>query len=145
MARKSKKRLQNKRRTPKRAALQSVFDCLKCEHPEAVSVSVRKKEGLGSLSCTYCKARYSCRVCYISKPIDVYYEWMDKLDADKTSGSTSTTTAATTTAATTQVIRSTKAKQKPQGRSLASGSLDRKEGKEDLSSNGDGESCVDTM
>lgn len=67
---------------PKRnAPLPTLFDCLFCNHPNAVSVKLDKKAGVGQLSCKTCNQQFQCAVNYLSAAVDVYSDWVDACDA----------------------------------------------------------------
>jgi len=65
----------------KNEPLSTNFDCLFCNHPNAVSVTIDKKAGVGQLSCKTCNQQFQCAVNYLSAAVDVYSDWVDACDA----------------------------------------------------------------
>lgn len=80
--------------------LPTVFTCLFCNHENAVSVKLNKKEGVGQLDCKICGQKFqcsiNCRSCArlsastphpltslpdLSAAVDVFSEWVDAADA----------------------------------------------------------------
>ncbi|KAL6708171.1 hypothetical protein ACN47E_003355 [Coniothyrium glycines] len=65
----------------KKEKLPTVFQCLFCNHENAVSVSIEKKSGVGNLQCKVCGQTFQTNINYLSAPVDVYADWIDACDA----------------------------------------------------------------
>ncbi|RKP36010.1 hypothetical protein BJ085DRAFT_8302, partial [Dimargaris cristalligena] len=57
--------------------LDTVFDCLFCNHEKSVVVKMEKDSNIGHVSCTVCPASYQSPINTLSDPIDVYSDWID--------------------------------------------------------------------
>ncbi|KAJ1921824.1 hypothetical protein IWQ60_003671 [Tieghemiomyces parasiticus] len=57
--------------------LDSVFDCLFCNHEKTVSVKMDNESKVGHIHCSVCPASYQAPINYLSDPIDVYSDWID--------------------------------------------------------------------
>ncbi|GAB5033751.1 transcription elongation factor 1 [Nannochloropsis oceanica] len=64
----------------KRTGLRSVFKCVQCNNDGVVECVIRKEAGTGEVVCRVCGASFICAVNYLSKPIDVYCEWIDECE-----------------------------------------------------------------
>lgn len=58
----------------------TVFNCPYCSRRETVEVTIKKKEGYGELKCRVCGVNYIKRLNPLTKPVDIYCEWIDKAD-----------------------------------------------------------------
>ncbi|QKX60806.1 uncharacterized protein TRUGW13939_07952 [Talaromyces rugulosus] len=65
----------------KKEPLATTFDCLFCNHENAVIVKLDKKLGLGNLSCKVCGQRFQSGINYLSAAVDVYSDWVDACDS----------------------------------------------------------------
>jgi len=64
----------------KREPLQTTFNCLFCNHEDAVTCKLDKKAGIGQLSCKVCGQQYQSNINYLSHAVDVYSDWVDACD-----------------------------------------------------------------
>ncbi|KAA8901577.1 transcription elongation factor 1, partial [Sphaerosporella brunnea] len=64
----------------KREPLQTAFNCLFCNHEDAVTCKLDKKAGIGHLSCKICGQQFQSSINYLSHAVDVYSEWIDACD-----------------------------------------------------------------
>ncbi|KAH7664229.1 Transcription elongation factor 1 protein [Dioscorea alata] len=64
-----------KKKMPK---LDVIFKCPFCESNDAVTCSIDLKDHYGAANCVFCEARYSTTANHLTKPIDIYSEWIDK-------------------------------------------------------------------
>jgi len=65
---------------PQREPLQTTFNCLFCNHEDAVTCKLDKKAGIGQLSCKVCGQQYQSNINYLSHAVDVYSDWVDACD-----------------------------------------------------------------
>ncbi|EJW02457.1 hypothetical protein EDEG_03130 [Edhazardia aedis USNM 41457] len=56
------------------------FSCPECKHENVVSCKVFKKDGIGVAVCKVCEAKHECLASALTKPIDIYSDWVDKSD-----------------------------------------------------------------
>ncbi|KAJ1644981.1 hypothetical protein J3B02_000827 [Coemansia erecta] len=77
--RKSSRKIVKKER-PK---LDTTFACLFCNHESTISVSMDKDRRVGNLKCRICSASYQAAINHLSKPVDVYSEWIDACEEAK--------------------------------------------------------------
>jgi transcription elongation factor Elf1 len=62
------------------AKVATVFDCPYCSRRETVEIKIAKKEGVGKLFCRVCSVGYQMRLGPLTKPVDIYCEWIDNAD-----------------------------------------------------------------
>ncbi|CED84493.1 Uncharacterized Zn ribbon-containing protein [Phaffia rhodozyma] len=74
--RKSAKKPQTGKRGP--GPLESVFTCVFCNNPQAITVKMDQKLGTGFLACKVCGQKFASDINVLSAPIDVYTDWLDK-------------------------------------------------------------------
>ncbi|KAF2142913.1 uncharacterized protein K452DRAFT_248519 [Aplosporella prunicola CBS 121167] len=73
-----KRKAAKKPQGPKKSdPLPTTFQCLFCNHENAVSVKMEKKIGIATLSCKVCSQSFQAKINPLLAPIDVYYEWLD--------------------------------------------------------------------
>ncbi|GAB7347971.1 hypothetical protein MBLNU459_g5474t1 [Dothideomycetes sp. NU459] len=65
----------------KREPLATSFQCLFCNHENAVTVKLDKKSSTGDLSCKVCGQTFQTGINYLSQAVDVYSDWVDACDA----------------------------------------------------------------
>jgi len=65
----------------KREPLATSFQCLFCNHENAVTVKLDKRSGTGDLSCKVCGQSFQTGINYLSAAVDVYSDWVDACDA----------------------------------------------------------------
>lgn len=65
----------------KREGLATSFQCLFCNHENAVTAKLDKKSGTGELGCKVCGQTYQTTINSLSQPVDVYSDWIDACDA----------------------------------------------------------------
>ena len=58
----------------------TVFDCPYCSRRETIEIKIVKKEGTGKLYCRVCYVTYQTRLGPLTKPVDIYCEWIDNAD-----------------------------------------------------------------
>ena len=63
--------------------LDTVFNCPQCGHKKTVEVKFNKKEKERNLKCKACSASFTGKLKKQSAYIDIYYQWIDKLDRDR--------------------------------------------------------------
>ncbi|TGZ83641.1 Elf1-domain-containing protein, partial [Ascodesmis nigricans] len=66
----------------KKEPLQTTFNCLFCNHEDAVTCKLDKKAGIGSLQCKSCGQRFQANINYLSHAVDVYSEWVDACEEE---------------------------------------------------------------
>lgn len=69
----------------KRPTVATVFKCLYCNHDGAIECNLDFKAKVGTLKCRICGVDWQTRIHYLSEPIDVYSEFIDAAEAEKTS------------------------------------------------------------
>ncbi|PWA00421.1 hypothetical protein BB558_003529 [Smittium angustum] len=69
-----------KRLKPK---LDTLFDCLFCNHEKSVNVSIDRNSKIGTLSCKVCQVNYQTVTNNLSVAIDIYSEWIDACEEAK--------------------------------------------------------------
>lgn len=57
--------------------LDITFTCLFCNHERSVSCTLDKKIGIGELHCKICGQNFQSTIHSLSKPVDVYSDWID--------------------------------------------------------------------
>ena len=57
--------------------LDITFTCLFCNHERSVICTLDKKVGIGELHCKICGQNFQTRIHSLSKPVDVYSDWID--------------------------------------------------------------------
>ncbi|KAL7752434.1 hypothetical protein RI367_001968 [Sorochytrium milnesiophthora] len=62
------------KRKPK---LDTAFNCLYCNHEQAVEVRMDNEKKLGFLRCRICDERWQSKITTLSEPVDVYSDWLD--------------------------------------------------------------------
>ncbi|KAJ1254306.1 hypothetical protein BS78_K091200 [Paspalum vaginatum] len=78
---KRKSRVSKLAAQPKKAPkLQKVFTCPFCNHPETVKCLIKLSLGYAEASCLICDERYYTVPNNLTKPIDVYHEWIDECE-----------------------------------------------------------------
>lgn len=60
-----------------RQTLDVTFTCLFCNHEKSVICTLDKKVGIGELHCKICGQNFQARIHSLSKPVDVYSDWID--------------------------------------------------------------------
>ncbi|CAG98764.1 Elf1p [Kluyveromyces lactis] len=60
--------------------LDTAFNCLFCNHERSVSVTMDKKNNIGSLHCKICGQSFQTRINGLSQPVDVYSDWFDAVE-----------------------------------------------------------------
>lgn len=53
------------------------FTCLFCNHEKSVICTLDKKNGIGELHCKICGQSFQTAVHSLSKPVDIYSDWID--------------------------------------------------------------------
>jgi len=73
-----------KKAKPKRKQLPvpTTFDCPFCNHEKTVECKMDKERQIGSIRCSICDASYQMITSYLSEPVDVYSEWLDKCEEE---------------------------------------------------------------
>lgn len=61
--------------------LPKTFDCLFCNEQMKVTVTLDKKVGLGSLSCSACGEHFQTPINHLEGAVDVFSAWVDACDA----------------------------------------------------------------
>ncbi|KAK5133189.1 hypothetical protein LTR08_008125 [Meristemomyces frigidus] len=66
----------------KREPLSTSFKCVFCNNENSVTVSLDKKNGIGTLSCRGCGQNFQSKSMMkgLMQPVDIYYEWIDACD-----------------------------------------------------------------
>lgn len=77
----------------KREPLATAFQCLFCNHENAVTVKLDKKSSTGDLSCKVCGQSFQTGINYLSQAVDVYSDWIDACDSVAKDAAESTTKA----------------------------------------------------
>mmetsp|Transcript_2261 Transcript_2261/g.3250 ORF Transcript_2261/g.3250 Transcript_2261/m.3250 type:complete len:126 (+) Transcript_2261:47-424(+) len=74
--RKSKAKVMKKakRKTP------TIFDCPFCNHRQTVECIFEKKQKTATIRCRMCGASYQMVTNALTKPIDVFSEWIDRTE-----------------------------------------------------------------
>ncbi|KAL6043826.1 Transcription elongation factor 1 [Balamuthia mandrillaris] len=62
------------------AKVPTAFDCPFCNHEKAVECKIDKENSIGIVSCNICSAEYKMVTNYLTEPIDVYSEWIDRCE-----------------------------------------------------------------
>lgn len=60
-----------------RQTLDITFTCLFCNHEKSVICTLDKKVGIGELHCKICGQHFQTRIHSLSKPVDIYSDWID--------------------------------------------------------------------
>ena len=60
--------------------LDVVFHCPFCNHSKCVETRLDRKRSLGTLFCRVCDANYAMKISVLTKPIDIYAEWIDRCE-----------------------------------------------------------------
>ncbi|CDO96357.1 unnamed protein product [Kluyveromyces dobzhanskii CBS 2104] len=60
--------------------LDTAFNCLFCNHERSVSVTMDKKNNIGSLHCKICGQSFQTRINGLSQSVDVYSDWFDAVE-----------------------------------------------------------------
>lgn len=60
--------------------LDTAFNCLFCNHERTVSVTMDKKNNIGSLHCKICGQSFQTRINGLSQAVDVYSDWFDAVE-----------------------------------------------------------------
>jgi len=58
------------------------FDCPFCNHEKTIECKMDKERQIGYIRCTVCDASYQMMTNYLSEPVDVYSEWLDKCEEE---------------------------------------------------------------
>jgi len=77
--RKSAKKVATKKKQP---PVPTTFDCPFCNHEKSVECKIDKEKQIGSIRCTVCDASFQVVTNYLSEPVDVYHEWLDKCEEE---------------------------------------------------------------
>ncbi|KAJ1652562.1 hypothetical protein IWQ61_007130 [Dispira simplex] len=64
--------------------LDTVFNCLFCNHEKSVTVKMDNEHKVGFIRCGVCPATYQTPINYLSAPIDVYCDWIDACEEANT-------------------------------------------------------------
>jgi len=64
------------------APIPTSFDCPFCNHEKSIECKIDRVKGIGSVKCTVCDASYQMMINYLSEPVDVYSEWIDKCEQE---------------------------------------------------------------
>lgn len=78
MSKRKSSRLTLKPLQPK-LKLASRFDCPLCHATDVVKCTIDKKHNFGVATCTICKNSFRTNTNVLSKPIDIYSEWIDDI------------------------------------------------------------------
>ena len=73
-----RKKSSTKKVTKKKPSLSTVFTCPSCNNEKVVECSMDFKSGIGELECRICGAHFNTSIHRLSKPIDVYCDWIDE-------------------------------------------------------------------
>lgn len=74
----SKRKSSSRKPTKKvKQVLDITFTCLFCNHERSVICTLDKKVGIGELHCKICGQNFQTRIHSLSKPVDVYSDWID--------------------------------------------------------------------
>ncbi|KAJ3222734.1 hypothetical protein HDU81_009630 [Chytriomyces hyalinus] len=57
--------------------LEKEFQCVLCNHENAISVRMDKSNNIGNLQCKKCGVTFQSIINSLSEPIDVYHDWID--------------------------------------------------------------------
>jgi len=78
------KRKSSKKPTPKKkmSPVPTTFDCPFCNHEKTVECKMDKEKWIGYIRCSVCDASYQMMTNYLSEPVDVYSEWLDKCEEE---------------------------------------------------------------
>eukprot|EP00954_Amorphochlora_amoebiformis_P019534 1333322-Amorphochlora_amoeboformis.AAC.1 len=60
----------------------TIFDCPFCNHRSTVECHFDSKARLATIRCRICAAHYQMQTNALTKPIDVYCEWIDKTEEE---------------------------------------------------------------
>lgn len=60
--------------------LDTMFNCLFCNHDKSVSCTLDKKNSIGSLQCKICGQSFQTRINGLSQAVDVYSDWFDAVE-----------------------------------------------------------------
>lgn len=77
--RKSAKRVKPKKR---QLPVPTTFDCPFCNHERSVECKMDKEKSIGYIRCNICAASYQMMTNYLSEPVDIYSEWIDKCEEE---------------------------------------------------------------
>lgn len=66
----------------KRKVLAKKFKCPFCGHEKSVSCSLDYKLNTGTLNCKNCDEKFVTPITYLSKSVDVYFDWIDHIAAE---------------------------------------------------------------
>ncbi|KAL1925201.1 uncharacterized protein VTP21DRAFT_84 [Calcarisporiella thermophila] len=72
-----KRKSKRKPMVRRKLTLDTVFDCLFCNHEKTIECRLDKDSKVGHLKCKVCDVSFQCNINYLSEPIDVYSEWID--------------------------------------------------------------------
>jgi len=75
----AKRRLTPKKKQP---PVPTTFDCPFCNHEKTVECKIDKEKSLGLIKCSICDASYQMMITYLTEPVDVYSEWIDKCEEE---------------------------------------------------------------
>ena len=75
-----RKKSSTKKISKKKPTLSTVFTCPSCNNEKVVECSMDFKSGIGELECRICGAHFNTSIHRLSKPIDVYCDWIDECE-----------------------------------------------------------------
>ncbi|KAF1985974.1 Elf1-domain-containing protein [Aulographum hederae CBS 113979] len=70
-----------KPQSKKKQVLNATFQCLFCNHENSVACKMDRKAGTGELRCGICGQKFMSEINFLSKPVDVYADWVDACHA----------------------------------------------------------------
>eukprot|EP01127_Copromyxa_protea_P001053 TRINITY_DN10997_c0_g1_i1.p1 TRINITY_DN10997_c0_g1~~TRINITY_DN10997_c0_g1_i1.p1 ORF type:complete len:134 (-),score=41.10 TRINITY_DN10997_c0_g1_i1:40-387(-) len=79
-------RRKSRKKPPSKAkdtGLPAIFDCPFCVHTGSVECKIDRKRGEADILCKVCDAKWkTTHVTELSKPCDVFNDWIDSCDAE---------------------------------------------------------------
>ncbi|CAO3650221.1 unnamed protein product [Cunninghamella blakesleeana] len=57
--------------------LDTQFNCLFCNHENAIECKLDSSNKVGHLTCKICDISWQCSITYLDEPVDVYSAWID--------------------------------------------------------------------
>lgn len=58
----------------------TVFDCPFCSRRDTIEIKLHKRENVGKLFCRVCTVKYETKLGPLTKPVDIYCEWIDEAE-----------------------------------------------------------------
>ena len=79
MAKRKSSRLKLRDPYPSNQRLATRFDCPICHSSDVVKCTIKSRGTEGSAFCMICRNNFSCKANRLTKPVDVYAEWIDDI------------------------------------------------------------------